>query len=64
MATPLETVLTMTEEELEALNKKIKKRMIAKFAINVATGVIVHIAAKFIIGAIEQKKENAKEITE
>ena len=64
MATPLETVLTMSEEDLEALNKKIKKRMIAKFAINVATGVVVHIAAKFIISAIEQKKENAGELTD
>jgi len=65
MATPLENVLTMTEEELEALNKKLKRRMITKFVINVVTGVAVHFAAQFVINMVEQKKEaKAGELTD
>ena len=62
-ATPLETVMTMTETELADLQKNIKKQMIKKFIINVATGVVVHFAVGFVINMIDSKKED-KELTE
>jgi chromosome condensin MukBEF ATPase and DNA-binding subunit MukB len=60
----LEKVLTMTESELEELNKKIKKQMIKKFVINIATGVVVHFAVGFIINMIDTKKNETEEPTE
>ncbi len=59
----MEKVMNMSEAELEELNKKLKRQMIKKFVINIATGVAVHFAASFIINMIETKKEQ-KELTE
>lgn len=62
--TPLETVMNMSESELEELNKKLKRQMIKKFIINVATGVLVHFTAAFVINMVESKKNDQKELTE
>jgi thiosulfate reductase cytochrome b subunit len=63
-ATPLETVMSMSEAELALLQKRIKRQMIKKFVINIATGVAVHFAVGFIINMIDSKKEDNKELTE
>lgn len=57
----MDKVLTMTEAELEVLQKNIKKRMIKKFIINIATGVVAHFAVSFIVGLLENKKNEQEE---
>lgn len=64
MPTPLENILTMNEEELEELNKKMKKRMIKKVLISIGTSVVVHFASEFIIAAIDKKRNEKHEIEE
>lgn len=64
MSTPLENILTMSEEELADLNKKMKKRMIQKALIALGTSVAVHFASEFIIHMIDQKREKKHEIEE
>jgi hypothetical protein len=60
----LDKVLNMSEAELEELNKKLKKQMIKKFLINIASGVVVHFAVGFIINMIDSKKKDTEEPTE
>lgn len=57
----MDKVLTMTEEELEVLQKNIKKRMIKKFIINVATGVVAHFAVSFVVGLIDNRNKEDEE---
>lgn len=64
MPTPLENILTMSEEELEELNKKMKKRLVKKALIAVGTSVAVHFASEFIIAMIEKKRAEKHKITE
>lgn len=62
--TTMDKVLTMSESELEELQKNIKKRMIKKFVMNIATGVVVHFAVGFIVNMIDSKKEDHEDTEE